>query len=228
VSRSWERWLKGNNPLLQVTFDAACAAENRTATFVMPIHPLAQQAAHALHPAQRIFTAFRLRDTEIPAGKYAFAVYQWQKNGIRADVSFHIMCQWPVSTEQFMALLEQAETLDPMVSQMPPPEVIQELDRRHYADWLLARRMYQEESHRIAEYRLESLRTSHTARMAILKERLARVTDERVRRIPQGEIAAAEADFARQEADIEQGGSRADIITSLVAVGMMIVDPAAD
>jgi hypothetical protein len=169
-------------------------------------------------------TAFRVADQQIPAGSYAFAVYQWQKNGIRPDVTFHAVCQWPLSTEQFMAMLEHAEMLDPSLPHMPTPEVVQELDRLQYANWLMARRAHQDETQHIAHYRLESLRTSHAARMSMLEERLARTTDERVRRIPRGEIAAAEADFTRQSEDIEQAGSRADIITNLVVVGMMVVD----
>ncbi len=60
--------------------------------------------------------------------------------------------------------------------------------------------------------------------MVILRERLAHATDERIRRIPQGAINAAEADYARYKLEIERAEASADIIAKPVAFGIMIVE----
>lgn len=228
VHREWERWLKGNQPTLGITFDDAAAADNRGTAFIMPVHPLAQQAARAMEPRRQIASAFRVRDPEIPAGTYAFAIYQWRRNGIGQDVGYRALCEIPMPTERFLELLDLGVGLDPFAVPPPAAAILADLDRRHYREWVAARAEHQEETRRVALYRLESLRTSHRMRMAGLQERLARTTDERVRRIPQGEMAAAEADFARQQQQIELAEGRADILAQLVAVGTMIVDAASD
>ena len=53
VAREWEVWLKGAEPNLSVTYDSACAKDDRTVTMITPVHPLALQAAHALDAAGR-------------------------------------------------------------------------------------------------------------------------------------------------------------------------------
>jgi hypothetical protein len=90
--RDWEKWLKGNSPHLTLTFESTCAAEHRDAVFITPVHPLALQAARAAAPDQTIHTAFRVKSSSIKPGNYPFAIYHWQKKGIREDVSFQPVC----------------------------------------------------------------------------------------------------------------------------------------
>jgi len=224
----WERWLKGGNPNLSLTFDANCASDNRSTTFITPVHPLAQQAARAILPRQAIFTAFQVwsATAQIPEGTYAFTIYQWRKYGIRPDVTFQVLCQAPLSSEHFMSLLENAQTLDPSTTAPASDQIKDALHQQHHSLWLRARMEHEDETRRQAAYRQASLRTSHETRLALLRTRLAQTTDERVRRIPLGEIAAVEADYARRTREIELAGASADIVTMLVAFGVMVVSGA--
>ncbi|MBK6756533.1 MAG: hypothetical protein IPG70_02315 [Moraxellaceae bacterium] len=44
LSRLWEKWLKGNQPTLSVTFEQDCAAENPETVHLYVNHPLIRQA----------------------------------------------------------------------------------------------------------------------------------------------------------------------------------------
>ena len=224
VYRAWERWLKGGEPTLSITFDDSCASDHRNAAFITPVHPLALQAARALIDQVQACTVCRAHDAQAPNGAYPFAIYQWQKQGIRPDVSFIAVCEGPIAPESFMALLERAQPADSGSVPQPDQQVLTKLDQQHYARWARERESHQEETRRLVTYRYESLRTSHEARMAILRERLAHATDERIRRIPQGAINAAEADYARYKLEIERAEASADIIAKPVAFGIMIVE----
>ena len=52
VYREWEKWLKGSDQHLPITFEADCATQHPDAVFIMPTHPLVKQAAAALNTEQ--------------------------------------------------------------------------------------------------------------------------------------------------------------------------------
>lgn len=224
IYRDWEKWLKGGDQHLNITFDDTCASNNRAAVFITPVHPLALQAARAHINEGRIYTAFRVQDDGLPSNTYPFAVYQWQKQGIRPDVILQPVCQVIEATDAFMRLLCRAEPIDINNIVLPDKRVFDQLERQHYDLWLAARQTHREETAQLAVYRRESLRVSHTARMSQLQEALARATNEKIRRIPLGEIRNAEADFERRQREVDQAESGADIVATAVAYGLMIVE----
>ena len=46
------------------------------------------------------------------------------------------------------------------------------LDTQHYSLWHEARAIHRQKTQKLAEYRIESLTTSHRARIALLEEQL--------------------------------------------------------
>ncbi len=58
--RDWEKWLKGDDQHLLITFEAECAIENRSCQFIMPIHPLAIQASAARNDVPPVCTFRRI------------------------------------------------------------------------------------------------------------------------------------------------------------------------
>lgn len=219
----WQKWLKGNVATLSITFDAACAADRRDATFITPIHPLALQAAQLNPERQAVHTAFRVTDENIPSGCYPFAIYQWQKLGIREDVVYQPVCGEEILSERFFELLKKAEQADPARVGMPEQAVYDNLDTQHHAPWSTARSEHQSHNFLLAQYRKESLQSSQKARLRILHDQLQKATDEKIRRMRQGEIARAEADFERRMAVIQKAETQADITAQAVAFGVMVV-----
>lgn len=223
LGREWEKWLKGGDQHLSVTFDAACAADRREATFITPVHPLSLQASEALGEPTPLYTACRVASAEVAPGCYPFAIYRWQKHGIREDVSFQPICADPLVGERFLALLEQAVPLEQAPNALPEQHVFDSLDNQHHQCWSAARTEHQNHNLLLAQYRKESLQTSHRARLGILQEQLNKATDKKIHRMRQSEIERAELDFERRMADIQKAEAQADITAQAVAFGVMVV-----
>lgn len=225
VARAWEKWLKGSEYLLSITFDADYAAEDRNVVFITPVHPLAQQAARLLTTSQPVYTVVCVEDEHIAAGAYPFAIYQWQKQGIRPDMVLQPVCQDPDVTTQCMRLLAKGQPLpsdEPY--ELPAQDVFDALESHHYQLWAQERDAYHDETRRLGAYRRESLNRSHQAHHSVLQDRLAQVTDERIRRLYERQIANAAVDVERRLAELDAAVSRADIVAQRVAFGVILVE----
>jgi len=220
--RQWEKWLKGSEQHLTITFDADCAKGARKETvFITPIHPFALQAASYLTPSKRIAVSFRVKSSDIPEGKYPFTIYQWQKKGVREDVVFQPVCADKSVSKEFMRLLCRGESID---VELPPDSIVDELDVKHQELWSTARLVHQVENCEIIHFRKESLRTSHSARLTLLKTQMDSAKEEKIRRMRKAQIDNADADFNRRLAELDLAETQLDIHSQPVAVGMMVVE----
>lgn len=222
--REWENWLKGGDPHLSVTFESECASQHPEAAFIMPVHPLVKQAAMSLDTKKRVVTALKVKNNQVPAGRYDFAIYQWQFHGIREDLVLRPIASSEAVTAHLGRLLENAEdaTADDQGGSGSP--VWNELDAQHYRLWSEARAKHRQRTQELAEYRRESLATSHRARIALLEEQLKQAGNEKIQRMRQSQIAAAEADYVRRIKDLDIASKRADIVTKPVAYGVLFVE----
>ena len=219
--RAWEKWLKGGEPHLSITFEAACATHHPNVAFITPLHPLVKQAARSLETGQRIFTALTTQSGAAPAGRYEFAVYQWRFHGIREDWVLKPIASSAAVTPHLGRLLENAvdaSAADPVDSDSP---VWDALDAQHHTLWSQAKEEHRQRTRELAEYRKESLSKSHQARMELLAEQLAQASDEKLQRMRRSQIAAAEADYTRRLQDLGTATKRADIIPEPVAYGVI-------
>lgn len=224
IHREWEAWLKGNEYLLPITFDGPTAAERRDVTLITPVHPLAQQAAQTTEAPHPFRTAFRVKGPLV-AGEYAFAIYKWEKRGVRDDVILQPVCATPELTKNFFELLQQAEPPDELNRVKISEEVVfSELDSHHQRLWAEARAEHELRTEQLVKRRRESLETSHKARINILKEQLSVATEKNIRRMRESQLANAEADYLRRTAELDVALSRADIIANPVAFGVIVVE----
>jgi len=65
--------------------------------------------------------------------------------------------------------------------------------------------------------------TSHRARISLLEEQLKQASDDKIQRMRQSQIAAAEADYARRIQDLDIAMERADVTAGPVAYGIIEV-----
>lgn len=221
--RDWEKWLKGNNQHLSITFDAKCAAENRDAVFITPVHPLALQAASAINPQHTIYTAFRVSVSGLKSGNYPFAIYHWQMKGIREDVNFQPVCGNLDLSAKFLEYLERGEAIETGPSPIEQSD-IDALDVQHHALWTTARLEHISQNLELVRFRRESLKTSHAARIAVLNEQISKATNDKIRLMRKSQLESAENDFARRMAELEQAENQAEITAHPVAFGLMVVE----
>lgn len=226
IYREWERWLKGNEPTLRITFDAVAAKENRDVSFLTPVHPLVQQAAHEQVGLEPLYTICKVRDTYMPQGSHPFAVYQWKKRGVREDVSLQPVCTNTAVAASFLELLERAEPVESVHDGLPDQNVFDQLDREHYNLWAQRREEHKEQTQKLALHRLESLSTSHRAHLALLHEQLASSFEENIQRMRRAQISRAESDYGRRKGELERLSQSADIIAQPVAFGLLVVEGA--
>lgn len=219
--REWENWLKGANPHLLVTFDSDCAMDHPDAAFIMPLHPLVKQASISFETRRRVFTTLKVQTNEVPEGRYEFSIYQWHYHGIKEDLVLQPIASSEMVTSHLARLLEIAVDDTTGDQEGVDSLVFAALDALHYKLWSEALAKHRQRTQELAEYRRESLSTSHRARIALLKEQLKKATDERITRMHQSQIDTAEADYARHIQELGIAMERADVTAEPVAYGVI-------
>jgi len=223
VFREWERWLKGSSPHLSVTFEAMCAAEKREVTFLNAIHPLAQQAAQTFRKNEVLYTAFSVTDSSLTPGTYHFGIWLWQKAGIRDEVVFQPVCNNQTIADRFLDVLEHGSPIQPGEIQLPDHAVFDRLDVYHQGIWSKAQAVHKAYNIELAQYRKESLQTSHRAYISQLHTQRTQAKEENIRRMRLAQINNAEVDFNRRMDELDRASQRTDISAQPVAFGVIVV-----
>ena len=214
--REWETWLKGDDQYMQITFEQDCATQNPEAAFVMPLHPLVKQAARFFDSDERAVVHLKVRDDDVPTGRYQFVVYQWRFYGIREDLKLKLIASSDAVEPHLGRLLERAED-----AEARGQGEWDELEEQHHRLWSEARTEHQQRTEELAAYRRESLATSHRAQMALLREQLERASDENIQRMRQSQIGRAEADYNRRVEELDRAEGNVDIVAEPVAYGII-------
>jgi len=227
VFREWETWLKGTNPHLPLTFDSKCAMDHPEAAFIMPLHPLVKQAAQSFKHDKRIITAIKVINNEVKPGIYGCAIYQWRYLGIREDLVLKPVASIEYLDHHIATFLEEAVVAEEQEAAGIKESQWDDIEQQHHRLWSEARIEHQRRTKELAQYRKESLATSHNARVSLLEEQLRKTDNEKIKRMRQGQISAAEADYARRIQGIDIAMERADIIATPVAFAVIIIEKGA-
>ena len=221
VARHWEKWLRGTNPLLSVTFDQETAATDSKVVHLNLLHPLVRQAARHLERSDCARVSLSVSNESLPVGEYPFALYHWRKVGIRADDTLVAVTSHRELHGTVMSLL--IDVSDANTETTVEDGVLDELDRRHYREWSAARANHVAENRELVEHRLQSLNVSHQARRRQIEDQSERAIDDRIRRMKESELARAGHDYNRQVAELEKAAERADIHATQVVSGVLHV-----
>lgn len=217
--RDWERWLKGSDPHLAITFDGNCANENRNAQLLTPVHPLMRQAAKVLDATGNTEVHLTLSDPKLPKGVHPFAVFQWELIGLRRDLNVVAVALDDVINAKLLELLQSATSFLPPEDRSLSPTQITDLEAHHYQKWNAALSTYRRQITQLAQFKQTSLSASHKGRMAILDEQLASATEERIRRMRLAQIDAAKRDYEQHSEELRKASEQADITTEMIITG---------
>ena len=99
------------------------------------------------------------------------------------------------------------------------------MDTLHHDKWEAEREEHRRRTKELIHYKIGSLTTSHHARMAQLEEQLRKASDPRIRKMKEGEIRNAVADYERHLEELERAVDQSDILPETLAYGMLIVSP---
>jgi hypothetical protein len=127
-------------------------------------------------------------------------------------------------TTKLAGLLGRAEQAEFLDADIPDLSAWGDIDTRHYNLWTEAREKHRLRTCKMAEYRRESLTKSHNAIMAQINEQLSKATNEKILKMKRGQIANAEADYARRIQDLNIAKERADITAGPVGYGVIVIE----
>ena len=223
TSQTWTRWLKGNDPYLALTFDQQTAADRRELVFITPNHPLAQQAAESVEPTTPLICNLSASSATLPTGRYPYAIYRWCKLGLKEDFTFQPLC---INTELSTCMLDILETAQSLLDdkQAISDENKKELDKNHYRLWIDARAAHIEQVQQHVNARMNSLKTTHMARIASLEEQRDSNPNSKIQIMKKSQIDSAHRDYQHHIQELEQASTQADILAEGVVFGTLVIE----
>jgi hypothetical protein len=221
VAREWEKWLKGDQPILSVTFEQDSATENPKTIHLSVVHPLIRQAAQYWEITEPKYFCTSIRSSTLAAGHHLFAIYRWMKHGVKNDELMVPVANDPLLEDQLLSLLQSSTGHD--LVQSPDDAAYDALDARHHHKWADAQADHIAENRQIVENRLNSLTVSHRTRIKAIEDQIARATNDKIRLMKQSELVRATADFDQRITELQRAASTGDIRTNPVVFGTIIV-----
>ncbi|MEQ8852811.1 helicase-related protein [Gimesia sp.] len=215
--RQWEKWLKGNDPHLPITFDGESANEDRTVQLLSPVHPLIRQAAHSFELQSDPEIHLTVADKRLPKGVYPFTIYQWDYFGIRKDLELKVISEHETISSHFFELLKNAT--DSNSGDNISEKDLSTLESLHYISWKSALEIHRAKVGKLAEFKRQSLKASHEGRIAMLNDRLRSATDEKIQRMREAEINRANLEYEERSAELSSSAENPDIRYERILVG---------
>lgn len=219
----WERWLKGSESNLLITFDGQCANTNREAHLLTPMHPLIRQAAKALDHESNVEVHLSISDNNLPEGVYPFAVYQWELLGLRRDLEIVPITMNEEINARLLEFLQYAKDAVRCKRSELTVTDIEEFESKHYLLWKQALNGYQKRVIELAKFKIASLTASYEGRMELLNNHISSVNDEKIRRMRESQIDTASRDYQQRIKTLNRTSEQADITTERIMIGTLII-----
>jgi len=221
IAREWEKWLKGSQATVSVTFDQETAAENPQTIHLSVLHPLVRQTARFLAINEPKYCTLTVQSEKLPQGTHHFALYRWTKHGTKPDELLVAVANDPQIEARMFDLLQSAEHTDKVP--LPESNECDALDMRHHAKWTEAHANHIAENQQLVEHRIQSLTVSHRARSKTIEDQVANATNDKIRLMKESELARANADFNRRMAELQQSANTGDIRGTAVVFGAVLI-----
>jgi ATP-dependent helicase HepA len=221
IPREWEKWLKGNQPTISVTFDQETAIENPKTVHLSAVHPLVRQSARHLDIGDPKYFSMEVHDPELPSGTHHYALYRWAKHGVKTDESLIAVANNPKVEAKLFELLQIARESNDVA--LPDADECEALDARQHQRWTAAQANHIAANREMVEHRIQSLTASQRARCKAIEDQIARANNDKIRLMKESELARANADFNRRLAELQEAANSGDIRVTPVIFGTVSV-----
>lgn len=226
------RWLEGNEPYFNITFDQQTALEHREIPFITPIHPLTKMAvSYWSGLGKPLFTRLEVEDREAQPGIYIFSYYLWETVSLRSDIRL-LLLAWDLNegkladdfSDELSQLIKLARPITTFLSlsQEQLDVALHSLEEFVHEKRLREVEKLRETNSRLAEQQLVSLERYYQRRFGKVAEELNSATDDRIRRMKESEQDRIQREWERKKQEIEER-EKADIVSRRVAYGIMEV-----
>ena len=223
MHRSWELWLKGDDQHCSLTFTSACASDNRTAHFVMPLHPLVLQAGAFFESEHPVRVNVQFQDTYVEAGVHPFAIYAWEHKGLREELQLVSVAEDPSVRNSLFEYLESAIDYGGDVNPLEKL-ILQRLDAVHHGMWADAKDVHMRRNAEMCAYRRESLTTSHCARIRVIEDQIDAASNEKIRTMKTAQLRNAESDYENMLKELDNAALASDILARPIVFGVIHIE----
>ena len=217
--RKWELYLKGSVPLHEITFVSEAASDERKAFFITPMHPLVKQAAKHFATNKTSYIHLEYCTDDLPEGSYPFSIYAWNYVGMNTAFKVVPVSENEIISREILNVLQVANTSNKKINFDINTWVA--LEPKHLAYWHAEKDKYIADVQASANYKLESISSNYRNRKRNLEQKIRDAFDDRILRMHQSELQSATENYNARVAEINEQTSRADILTTLVANGII-------
>lgn len=221
MKRSFEKYLKGNDPGHHITFDSECAEKNRNSLFITAIHPLAKMAADYLNINIPVQVCTYISSSDFPKGKYPFLIYSWDYTGYKPERKPIVVCKNEDIKKDLMELLQSANSGTENLDQYKTDFI--ELESLHHSLWQTEKEKHKEKTNAICIYKIESLTNSWYNRKRSIESKMSHTTESNIIRMYQAELDNAARIYSKKTNELKSAVDRTDIHTSRLVTGILIV-----
>ncbi len=219
--RSWEVYLKGNNPNHYVTFDADAAEEKRDAFFITSMHPLARQASMFYTSTDTAYINVEYASDTLPSGKYPFSVYAWTYTGLNQHFRLVTVCENDAVSDELTDILQDTQAAAKPAA--ADQNTWQKLEEKHVQMWMAEKDSYLQEVRTTEKFRRESLFNSFINKRSAIESMLHDGLEFNIETMKQGELKKATEKYETKIKDIEAQVAQTDIHTTLIANGILVI-----
>jgi ERCC4-related helicase len=216
----WLRYLRSSQSVCRLSFDQDTAKDTKY-LFITPMHPLVQQAASEYFSDDISCIAIETSSSDIAPGQYHFQFYIWGYTGGKPRSLLLPVCTSNEIQNELPVIIQNAvssrSNMDDCKSEW------KKLAEAHLELWGEARKKYKSDTESISRFKIESLAKSVAARKNIAYQQMEGTTNEKIIKMRETEIARLEVEFAVKKQKLEEMAKLADIHTSLLVNGVLIV-----
>jgi len=217
---TWEKYLYSGIKNYRIAFDQDTAKEPKT-LFITPIHPLVQQAAN-LYFSHSISQITILTDSsDISSGEYPFQFYMWEFTSGKPRTKLIPVCLNPEAQKELSIIMQFASPVDIPLNNFKSEWT--KLSEEHLNLWQKEREKFKNDADSLCRFKIESLFRSVDVRKNIAKKQIDETSDEKIKKMRESEILRLEREFIEKKQKFEDTAKLADIHTTLLVNGVLIV-----
>ena len=217
----WERFLRGTERMLSVTFDAAVAKEDNKLHFFNQFHPLVVEASKYECRDLDCEIGLEIIDDELPTGKYPFLIYNWVYKGERDDIKLVPVAENENLQRKIIPMLHHAK--DFKFNSSDYENDWQNLEDNHYDEWKKAQNEFVEEVRADCKFRQEQEEQTWRARKEKREAQYQNATDVNILNMNKGYYENIELQIEKIRKKYERIASAADINIAMLIKGVVNV-----
>lgn len=219
LKSKWENYLKGSEPMHQLTFIQETASNEPKAFFITPMHPLVKQAAKHYATSEVSYIHLSYSSNDFPEGSYPFQIYAWSYVGLNPKFRIVPVCENKLIAAELIDIMQEANTSKASVNVDQDMWYAQE--EAQIALWKREKESHIAGMQSMANYKLESIGSNYRNRKRNLEQKISENSDDKIKRMYETELNSAKENYEAKVKEINTRVSRADIHTALIANGII-------